>query len=99
MVIKEYSLSDLAQLVLSGDFWRGEVIPITTHRALAQIRNPRARPEDVALLVAYDGDRICGYIGVLPELIFLKGRTHMVGWLTTWSLDLPAPKTLCHSNC
>jgi hypothetical protein len=38
----------------------------------------------VALLVAYDGDRICGYIGVLPELIFLEGRAHTVGWLTTW---------------
>lgn len=39
--------SDLAQLVLSGDFCRGEVIPIPKHRALAQIRNPRVGPEDV----------------------------------------------------
>jgi hypothetical protein len=84
MVIKEYSLSDLAQLALSGDFWRGEVIPITKHRALAQIKNPRARPEDVVLLIAYDGDTICGYIGVLPELIFLEGRGYRVGWLTAW---------------
>ena len=61
MVIKEYSLSDLAHLALSGDLWRGEVIPITKHRALAQIRNPRARPEDVVLLIAYDRDAICGY--------------------------------------
>ena len=81
MVIKEYSLSDLAQLVLSGDFWRGEVIPITKHRALAQIRNPRVRPEDVTLLVAYDGDRICGYIRV-PVLG--AGRS-FGGCLPTWN--------------
>jgi hypothetical protein len=91
MVIKEYSLSDLAQRVLSGDFWRGEVIPITKQRALAQIRNPRARPEDVVLLIAYDGDRICGYSGVLPDVVFLEGRAHRIGWLTAWWRK-PGPK-------
>ncbi len=84
MVIKEYRLSDLAELVHSKGFWRGEVIPITKHRALAQIKNPRARQEDVILLIAYDDDRICGYIGVLPEVIFLDGKAHRIGWLTAW---------------
>jgi hypothetical protein len=84
MIVKEYSLNDLEQLVLSGDFWRGEVIPITKHRALAQIRNPRAHPEDVVLFIAYDGDTICGYLGILPDLIFLEGRGYRVGWITAW---------------
>jgi hypothetical protein len=82
--IKEYTLADLAQLVRSNDFWNGDLIPITRHRALAQIKNPRARPDDVALLVAYDGERICGYTGLLPDLIFLGGQGHKIGWLTTW---------------
>lgn len=91
MVIKEYSLSELAQLAHSGDFWHGEVIPITRHRALAQIRNSRARPEDVVLIVAYDGDRVCGYIGLLPDLVFLDGSGHRLGWITTWWRK-PGPK-------
>jgi hypothetical protein len=92
-MIKEYRLSDLAELARSRDFWHGEVIPITRHRALAQIRNPRARPEDVALLVAYDEDQIIGYIGVLPDIIFLHGTAHRIGWLTTWWAK-PEPKHL-----
>jgi hypothetical protein len=65
--------------------------PITKHRALSQIRNPRARPEDVALLVAYDEGRVVGYIGVLPDLVFLDEGTQRIGWLTAWWVD-PRPK-------
>ena len=83
-MIEAYTLADLAQLVRSKDFWNGDLIPITRHRALAEIKNPRADPEDVILLVAYDEDRVCGYTGVLPGLIFLEGERHRVGWLTAW---------------
>ena len=67
------------------------MVPITKHRALSQIRNPRAKPEDVVLLVANDESRVVGYIGILPDLIFLNGETRRVGWLTAWWAD-PLPK-------
>jgi hypothetical protein len=67
------------------------VAPITKHRALSHIRNPRARPEDIALLVAYDESRVVGYIGILPDLVFLNGETLRIGWLTAWWAD-PRPK-------
>jgi hypothetical protein len=64
---------------------------MTKHRALSQIRNPRASLEDVALLVAYDESRVIGYIGVLPDLVFLNGGTQRIGWLTAWWAD-PRPE-------
>ncbi len=82
--IKQYTLADLSELVHSNSFWNGDLIPITKHRALSQVKNPRAHPEDVVLLVARDGDTICGFTGVLPDLIFLPEETLRVGWLTAW---------------
>jgi hypothetical protein len=89
--IEHYTLADLAERVRSDDFWQGEVCPITKHRALSHIKNPRATPEDVALLVAYDESRVVAYMGILPDLVFLNGGRERIGWLTAWWAD-PDPK-------
>lgn len=91
MKIEHYTLADLAERLRSNNFWQGDVVPITKHRALSHIRNPRANPENVALLVAYDESRVVGYIGVLPDFVFLNGETRRIGWLTAWWAD-PRPK-------
>jgi hypothetical protein len=91
MKIEHYTLASLAERLRCNNFWQGDVLPITKHRALSHIRNPRANPEDVALLVAYDESRVVGYIGVLPDFVFLNGETRRIGWLTAWWAD-PRPK-------
>jgi hypothetical protein len=58
---------------------------------MAQIHNPRADTTDVALLVAYDGERIIGHLGILPDKIFVDDQVHKMGWLTAWWAD-PSPK-------
>lgn len=45
------------------------ILPITPARAESQSRNPVASDEDIALLVAYLGDRCVGYLGLLPVLL------------------------------
>lgn len=87
MKIEYYTLADLAERLRSDNFWHGDVVPITKHRALSHIRNPRSSPEDVALLVAYDESKVIGYIGVLPDFVFLNGATQKIGWLTAWWVD------------
>ena len=42
VTIEVYTLADLQERLRMGTFWDGEVIPITKHRALSQIRNPHA---------------------------------------------------------
>ena len=87
MRIEEYSLADLRGRLEDRDFWSQSVLPISKHRAIAQVHNPRADEDDVLLIVAY-GDKgpseTVAYIGILPDRVFLEGREQKVGWLSCW---------------
>ncbi|MBX3046068.1 MAG: GNAT family N-acetyltransferase [Anaerolineales bacterium] len=66
---------------------RGTFIPITQHRAAAMTQNPHATSEDVALLLALDGERPVGYFGVMAVQLAHAGHLHTVHWLTTWAVS------------
>ena len=65
----------------------GDFIPITIQRAEAQASNPYAAPEDVALLVAYNGEELVGYFGILPIMLQHRDDTSKVHWFTTWMVN------------
>jgi GNAT superfamily N-acetyltransferase len=64
----------------------GSYVPITKARAHAQVHNPFAAPEDLGLLLAWQGERVVGYFGVLPVMLAHEGELHKVLWFTTWSV-------------
>jgi len=82
--IQEYTISDLKQCLRPGHWFQGEPSPITKHRALSHVNNPRAQGGDVALLVAYDEDAVVAHLGILPDLVFRNQSAHKIGWLTAW---------------
>ncbi|MGB3616619.1 MAG: GNAT family N-acetyltransferase [Catalinimonas sp.] len=58
-------------------------LPISRHRARSQVNNPRAADDDVLLLLAHLRGELVGYLGVLPDCMFLPGgATERVGWLS-----------------
>ena len=59
-----------------------EIVPITEQRARSHAKNPDGRADDVALLVAYVGDRCVGYQGLLPVRFEGTGGTSRVFWCT-----------------
>lgn len=65
----------------------GAFIPITKHRAEALVHNPDADPQDVAMLLATQGDRCVGYFGVMAVVLQHEGELHKVHWLTTWAVS------------
>jgi GNAT superfamily N-acetyltransferase len=65
------------------------MIPITLQRAIAHAHNPYADGEDVGLLVAYQGDELVGYFGIMPVLLSNHAVLDKVYWFTTW---LVSPK-------
>ena len=67
MEIKTFTVADMRTALVSEDFWRTKTLPITKHRALSYSRNPRADEDDPVLLVAYQDNRVVGYLGILPE--------------------------------
>lgn len=86
VVFRSYRIAELG-----GARFPGDVLPITPHRARAQSLNPRAQPDDVGLVVAFDADRVVGYLGVLPDRIYSGSRAYRIGWLSAWWAD-PRPR-------
>jgi GNAT superfamily N-acetyltransferase len=86
--IERVKLKDLPALAASSvdSASPGTFIPITKHRALALTQNPFAAPEDVAMLLAKQGDRDVGYFGVMPVMLQYEGKLHKAHWLTTWAV-------------
>jgi hypothetical protein len=87
MEIKTFTVADLKTALVSEDFWLTKTLPITKHRALSYSRNPRAEEDDPVLLVAYQDNRVIGYLGILPDKIFVNDAVYKLGWLTSWWVD------------
>lgn len=87
MKIQPYTVNDLKEKLQQNSFWNTPVLPITRHRALSHIHNPRADRDDVVLFVAYDNDSIIGYFGVLPDKIYLHDVEYKIAWGSTIWVD------------
>ena len=87
MEFRTFAVADLESALQSTDFWLTETLPITKQKALSFCHNPRAEKHDPVLLVAYKENRVAGYLGILPDKIFLDDAGHKVGWLTGWWAD------------
>lgn len=87
MKFEEYTLSQLVSYTLSDKYEQSAVIPITPLRAKSQVKNPRANPEDIVLIIAYnDQDEMIGYIGALPD--WVGGDIHKkAAWNSCWWID------------
>lgn len=69
MKLKEIKVSELPDFVKSELWQQLTPKPITDLRALSQFHNPRAHPNDMALLIAWENDTLIGLAGLLPNLV------------------------------
>ncbi len=69
MIIREIKVGELPGFVDSELFKSINPKPITGLRAISQFNNPRARPGDTALIIAYEGDTLLAMAGLLPDYI------------------------------
>jgi len=69
MQITEIKVAGLSDFV-AGSLWQNlSPKPITLLRAISQAHNPRANPEDVALIIAHENNCLIGLVGLLPDYI------------------------------
>ncbi len=87
METKTYTRQELKEFINSDFFEELRNIPISRHRALSQINNPRASDNDILLVATYDDKKLAGYLGILPDLLFHEDSTEKVGWLTCFWVD------------
>lgn len=83
ITFKTYNKVELQSFLDSESFKEFPFKPITKHRAKSHINNPRAKNEDILLILAFDDDHLAGYIGILPDEIFSKEKNCHCGWLST----------------
>jgi len=86
--IKKLNKSGLLSYIESDDFLSSPVIAISKHRAISHLFNPRAKETDILLLLAYEGHKMVGYLGVLPDDIKTdEGETVHIGWMSCLWID------------
>jgi GNAT superfamily N-acetyltransferase len=65
----------------------GAFIPITLQRAESQAKNPIVDPNCIGLLVAFLGDEVVGYFGMLPMKLIFDGGSSTVWYFTGWNVS------------
>ncbi|MCK5344391.1 MAG: GNAT family N-acetyltransferase, partial [Candidatus Heimdallarchaeota archaeon] len=65
----------------------GTFIPITVQRADAQAKNPLVKPDDVGLLVAYDGEEVVGFLGMVPQFMRYPGGHSIAWYFSGWNVS------------
>lgn len=72
----------LEEFITSDEFRIMPYIPVSYLRAVSHINNPRVRDNDVLLLLCYSGDKLEGYLGVIPDIAYINGREVRFGWMS-----------------
>lgn len=87
MEIKTLTPAQLKAFIETDEFKTMPVVPISTHRALSHIANPRVAADDVIMILAYEERRMVGYLGVLADEIFNGTTGYKCGWLSCMWVD------------
>jgi hypothetical protein len=94
MYIREYNIDELAGFIRTDAFKESDIIPITTIRAVSQINNPRAGKNDKILFVAFEENAVAGYIGILPDKMYIENKEIKIGWISCWWTDADKGKSV-----
>jgi GNAT superfamily N-acetyltransferase len=79
---------ELENFIDSKEYFSLKTIPITKHRAISHIKNPRVDQDDKLLILAYMENDIVGYLGVLPDRLFVSNeKSYKCGWLSGFWVD------------
>jgi len=78
-----YRVAELEALIACDHYATMSLVPISRLRAISHTHNPRARPEDVLLIVAYEAAVMIGYLGILADDLYdSEGQPHHCGWFS-----------------
>lgn len=81
--LETFNKKQLQEFVTTKKHEVYEFLPITEHRAFSQIKNPRANNDDVLLTLAFEGEKLAGYLGTLPDEIYTDNEKIKFAWLST----------------
>ena len=82
MQIKEIRHHQLQAYIDSEAYKKDAHIAISKHRALSHIRNPRAKANDLVLVLVYQDLEMVAYLGVFVDDLHFDAGVEHVGWLS-----------------
>jgi GNAT superfamily N-acetyltransferase len=77
---KVYTTKTLLDFINSDEFNQLENYPITRHRALSHINNPRADADDKILYITSHNKKIVGYRLIMVDEIIINQQKEKIGW-------------------
>lgn len=80
--IKNITLRELDVFINSDELETLDFLPISRIRALSHQKNPRAEQDNCCLFLAYDGQKLIGYLGAITDWMFDGDNRHKVFWLS-----------------
>lgn len=81
--LKCFNKKELADFVISDKYKTYDFLPVTKHRALSQIKNLKADEDDILLTLAFEGEKLAGYLGTFPDLLIIDKKSVKYAWLST----------------
>jgi len=87
MEIRRLNKKELKKFIESNEFQSMPVIPITKHKALSYLSNPRTSEDDVLLLLAFEDNKLLGYLSILGDFLYDQDKVYKAGWLSAFWVD------------
>jgi len=85
--IKTYTLAELRELYDDPRWWHCANLPFSKARLGAYLENPHAAETDVIWLIAWRGDAIVAYLGLVPDRINSDTGIRKIAWFSSWWAD------------
>lgn len=82
MEIRTYNAEQLEAFVNSDEFAQLKNLPISMHRAISHVRNPRLDPTKNLLYVAYENNEVVGYRLMLCDHIYIDDQPKPIAWFS-----------------
>ena len=73
---------ELPVFIESPIFRSNAPLPISRRRAMSHFHNPRAEAQDTVLVLISENDTMLGYLGLLPDLLFINNREERIAWMS-----------------
>ncbi|QNL20508.1 GNAT family N-acetyltransferase [Hyphobacterium sp. CCMP332] len=82
MEFKTLNKKQLSDFIDSVEYSKMDNLPISRHRAISQMANPRLDDNDVLLILCFEEDQLCGYLGTLPDFLYYEDHFEKCAWMS-----------------
>lgn len=80
--VSKIKLSELIVFLDNSKLSTRNIIPLSRHKAISLMVNPRARNNDTIVYLAYYNDKVIGFHTILPDTININGQISRAAWLS-----------------